>query len=295
MTDSKTPLEKAIITNQTDFFTRVQKVVVDGYLTSDDPKDNLIDLLPNCWEKIAEELNAGGGGEMKRKVDEPPKFCAVHSSSALCVNNFAPFKEHRNHAKLSFLGYSGFQEAWFEEKQPTGLRGTPPHLDFYLECPEVIIGIESKFTEHLGSPKPPNHKTGNRENNLEPYLDPKELSYLPKGFQETIIEHYFNDDKPQRLDVAQLIKHTLGLLKNCREKKKEAILVYLYWEPLNPTIDNLFAEHRHNIKMFKHRIEHFIEFVPLSYPEFWKMYKDNDLLKGHIGRVRERYEFKIEF
>ena len=169
------------------------------------------------------------------------------------------------------------------------MKGTPPHLDFYLENGTTIIAVESKFVEHTRVPKSPNHNE-----NLKPYLDGWETlkKYLSEGFRKEILEHYSNDAKPQRLDVAQLIKHTIGLLKNCG--KKEPVLVYLYWEPTNPTVDNLFAEHRHNIEMFKHRIEHFIEFVPMSYPEFWERYKDDALLKRHIGRVRERYEFEIE-
>jgi len=171
------------------------------------------------------------------------------------------------------------------------LGGPQPHLDFYLENKTTIIGIESKFTEHF-NPMPPNHPTEHRTNNLEPYYNRKELNYLPKGFQESIIEHYFADNEPQHLDVAQLIKHIIGLLNNCREKK--AVLVYLYWEPLNPTVDNLFVAHRRDIEKFKSLIERFIKFVPLSYPEFWKLYENEDLLKEHIRKVRERYEFKIK-
>ena len=250
---------------------------------------NLIEPFSNVWEIIKKELNEGDGKELDSH------FFSVRSSSALCVNNFAPFKEH--HKKLSFLGYSGFEEARFEKKQPTGLirqlrdgskEERTPNLDFYLARQEVAIGIESKFAEHFEKP------TMSLKQSLKPYLEGWETlkEYLSEGFRKEILEHYSDANRPQRLDVAQLIKHAIGLLKNCGEK--EPILVYLYWEPLNPTIDNLFAEHRHNVEMFKHRIEHFIEFVPLSYPEFWKLYKDDDLLKGHIGRIRERYEFEIE-
>ena len=273
-------LHEAVIDAQTGFF-KSKSVDEKGYLAL--PEDNLIEPFPNCWKKIKEELGKGAGRELEGH------FLAVHSSSALCVNNFAPFKEHCT--KLSFLGYSGFKEAQFEKKQPTGLRGTPPHLDFYLESPEVVIGVESKFTEH-GGVQAPNHSTRDRTNNLEKYRNRKELSYLPKGFQESIIEHYSNDDEPQHLDVAQLIKHTIGLLNNRNGKK--AVLAYLYWEPLNPTIDSIFAEHRRNFELFKRRIEQFIEFVPLSYPEFWKQYENDTFLKDHFRKVKERYGFAIK-
>jgi hypothetical protein len=41
-----------------------------------------------------------------------------------------------------------------EKKLPTGLKGTSPNLDFYLENKNAIIGIESKFLELL-KPKQP--------------------------------------------------------------------------------------------------------------------------------------------
>ena len=292
---SHSKIAKAVKERQAEYLAP-KKVDEKYYLTSQNPQDNLIEGVLNWldWEDIEKDINEGKGNELNGRGRQ--KFLAVHSSSALCVNNFAPFRMH--FAELSFLGYSGFIEAKFEKKQPTGLKQangqdrTPPHLDFCLETKKTIIGIESKFTEYFGT-KRPNHPRKHSDiakclkNNLEPYCNRTKLNYLPKGFHESIIEHYFCDDKPQHLDVAQLIKHTIGLLNNCG--KKEAVLVYLYWEPFNSTIDNLFAEHRHNIEMFKHRIEHFIEFVPLSYPEFWKMYENDALLKDHFVKVKERY------
>ena len=141
----KTPLEKAIEAHQTDYLKH--KNVVDGYLVS--AKDNLIEPFPNCWEQIEREFNEGDGNELKPKEGKKPKFCAVYSSSALCVNNFVPFKEH--HAELSFLNYSGFDEARFEKKLSTGI--SFPNLDFYLENKTTVIGIESKFTEGAFSKK----------------------------------------------------------------------------------------------------------------------------------------------
>ena len=284
----------AVIAHQTGFL-KPKPVNEKGYLTSLRPEDNLIERFPN-WEEIKKELNKGKGSELKGKL---PKFCSVRSSSALCVNNFAPFKQY--YAELSFLGYSRFSESLFEKQQPTGLEDrTPPHLDFYLENKTAIIGIESKFTEYFGKKKP------NHGDNLRPYLDgwntlKQHFSDLSADFRKEILEHYAHADnnESQYLDVAQLIKHTIGLRGNRNGKK--VILVYLYWEPLNPTVDKRFAKyhkrfakHQSEIADFKCRIERFIEFVPLSYPELWKRYENDALLKEHIGKVRERYGFPIK-
>jgi hypothetical protein len=133
-----------------------------GYL--DTNEGNLIEIFPN-WDEIQKELNNGDGGELKKRYG----FRAVHSSSALCVNNFALIKQHKNNVKL--FGISGFTEAVFEKKFPTflGNNHRPANLDFYLENDNSRIGIESKFIEIL-KPKLPNEKK-----NLEPYINHKKL------------------------------------------------------------------------------------------------------------------------
>jgi hypothetical protein len=294
-------LEK-VIEAQTDFFKPKSEVLDESdrrYLRPGCFEHNLIRPFSNWENEIKTELKRGKGGELEGRK---PHFLAVHSSSALCVNNFAPFKEH--HAGLSFLGYSGFREARFEEPFPTGLQGIPPHLDFYLENDTTVIGFESKFTEYIARRQPNGEKrdseTNILRNNLEKYCDRMELSYLPEEFRTNIIKHYYNDSTLQHLDVAQLIKHTIGLLNYCRKNNKEkAVLVYLYWEPLDwetlNSTDCIFAEHRRNIEDFKHRIEQFspVKFIPWSYPEFWKRCENDALLdaslKEHIGDVRTRY------
>lgn len=66
-----------------------------GYLESGKAEDNLITKFSN-WEEIKNEFQKGNGRELEKK------FLAVHSSSALCVNNFAPFKENKD--RISFCG-----------------------------------------------------------------------------------------------------------------------------------------------------------------------------------------------
>ncbi|KAA6316272.1 hypothetical protein EZS27_033393 [termite gut metagenome] len=255
----------------------IDKIDKNGYYISSNPKDNLLEEFPN-WKDVRDELNEGAGNELTSK------FCAVHSSSALCVNNFTPFKE--NFKKVDFLGYSDFSEAIFEKKQPTGLIGTPPHLDFYLENNNTIIGFESKFTEYF-TQKLPNH-----DKNLEKYYNNNILSgYLPNGFNNEIIKYHICYPNKMHLDVAQLIKHTIGLLKNKNGKK--AILVYIYWQPENWKDFDICKEHKKEIEEFACKIKCFIDFRAFSYLDFWECYKKNDLFKKHIFNVEERYKFSL--
>lgn len=157
-----------------------------GYLPS--IRDNLIYTFP-CWDQIEVELKNGNGNELKPSVGcGKPKFCALHSSSALCVNTFSIIKE--NARNFEFQGQRNFKSARFEMKLSTGI--SQPNLDFFLKNSEVAIGIESKFLEnlYLKSPK-----------DLEKYLlRREEISDIPDDFFY-LIKHYREVEYIGYLDV----------------------------------------------------------------------------------------------
>jgi hypothetical protein len=49
---------------------------------------------------------------------------------------------------LRIAGLSGFREMRFEMTFPTGLGGTPPHLDLFAEG-DSTVAVESKCTEWM--------------------------------------------------------------------------------------------------------------------------------------------------
>ena len=246
-----------------------------GYVKSNEETDNLVCPFDN-WMGIKEEIGKGQGSELKTNIYGKVKFCAVHSSTALCVNNFAPFKQNKEN--FSFLNYTGFTEATFEKKLPTGI--SVPNLDFYLESNNIIIGIESKFIEILNKKLP--------NTNLDKYQNRKEMNYLPKTFSETI-QYYIDCKNLLFLDVAQLIKHSIGLINQGRRMKLEPILVYIYWQPNNWQNFDVYHKHLEEINEFKERIERHISFIPISYLEFWERYGNDKTFGKHIGKVMGRY------
>lgn len=253
-----------------------------GYVISMNPEDNLYKILDN-WNEIKDEIGKGQGSELIIKNGRM-KFCALHSSSALCVNNFALFKQ--NFKNSSFLQNSNFTEAVFEKKLSTGI--STPNLDFYLENTDTIIGIESKFTEYL-SPKMENTKE-----NLCKYFMREELSFLPRLF-DSIILNYINCSDKMYLNVAQLIKHSIGLLKN--KGDREAILVYIYWEPkswdINGEYQKIHSQHKAEIEDFSKRINKFITFKHLSYTEIWENYNDYNIDARDIITIKEKYSIDL--
>lgn len=264
-----------------------------GYVSTNE--ENLIQIFHN-WDIIKAEIETGQGNELKGDEINPPKFNAVLSSSALGVNNFAPFKEHIN--QFCFYNYTDFKEGTFEKKLPTGI--STPNLDFYLEGSYNVIGIESKFTENLYAKLPNQTNRNEKQGNLEKYLNRKKLSFLPDGYEQTVIEFYKDYDRKMHLDVAQLIKHAIGLINKASTKYKfilnqiytNPVLVYIYWQPSNWYAFDIYKHHEQEIEEFKRRIDPFIHFIPISYLEFWKIYEKTPLFSAHIEKVKRRYYLK---
>jgi len=249
--------------------------------------ENLVRLTPE-WDRIREEIERGGGSELKAKAGKRPKFHSACSSSALCVNALAPLKEHLDSMRL--LGYGPFSAASFEMPLPTGM--SVPYIDFYLEDAQHVIGVESKFTEWL-KPKLPDAITDSKSGvgNLTKYLKrAKDLAVLPDGYLERVLGHYVEIKDALHVDVAQLIKHTLGLFARGATVGRKPVLVYLYWTPRNAADFAEHALHLEQIKDFSKRIGPFIAFHALSYSDFWGELAGQPQYRETIPLLRERYD-----
>ena len=242
----------------------------NGYTASF--RENLVPAVrPEDFEA---DLRQGDGNELETK------FLAVHSSSALGVNCFAPFRNCL--ADLTIMGRQGFDSQGFEVKCPTGLRGgRAPNLDLLLRSDDEVIGIESKFTE---------------------YLTRHEAKFSP-AYEQQIQDHrreqsWFREmlrlmDQPRTynwLDAAQLVKHAIGLA-HCFPGKSVTLL-YLYWEPVNTKGHPVFAEHRREIEAFSEQVSgSYPQFRAMSYPELWDSWENSSYnwLANHVQDLLARY------
>ncbi len=243
----------------------------NGYVA--DWNDNLI---PGVFAAQFEaDLRAGAGQELEGK------FKALHSSSALAVNTFAPFKP--NPADLRFQGKQGFTHLQFEQRLPTGLGGTPPNLDVWLQSPDGVIAIESKFLEYF-TPKQAEYNASYVRTAL-PQADNAWWDVLQ--FSQAAGKQY--------LDTAQLVKHALGLLKYQQDNKPlSATLVYLFWEPVNAAAFDACHRHRQQIHELATRVANSrIKFEALSYNELWSQWNTVPHLATHLSHLRARYEVAI--
>lgn len=260
---------KRLIRNE--FLRKYPNIPVDhnGYLS--DIKANLI---PNVTiSDFKADLNSGSGNELKNK------FKAIHSSSALAINHFGYFK--RNIEELELLSIGEFSKICFEKKLPTGLKGTPPNLDLYIENSNYLIGIESKYLEYLHSKKMEFSQSYQKRN--LPYLNDIWFNLISKYQGQTM-----------NLDVAQLIKHSIGLFKSSIESGLQPCLFYLFWEPENYDENPLFAMHRQELMAFSKEISQTeINFKWQSYPELWSDWDGKANLVNLSRNLRARYSLRI--
>jgi hypothetical protein len=222
------------------------------------------------------DLLSGDGNELQGK------FLSVHSSSALAVNTFARFR--RNPGELSLLGKAGFQIDGFERKCSAGIQGRrSPNLDLVTRNDDCVLGIESKFTEHL---KP-------HEAKFSPEYDKQIVDHRRKTAWFDEMHRLIANPKAYTfLDVAQLVKHAFGL--GFCFPNEEATLLYIYWEPANADDIRSLIVHREEVARFAARVSGSKPmFQSVSYPDLWTDWaqrKKPEWLSSHVNALRQRYE-----
>lgn len=172
--------------------------------------------------------DSGAGGELKEHKNKkgivfPPPMLSVASSSRFCYLSLVD-------SDLSVFGIkkSG-SKIRFEEKLPILNRGTPPHMDAYLETESDVYFFECKCHEQFD-----NHKLNVSK------------SYLNKGLiadglvdnNGVISKTKLGIEDNPRFDVKQLLTHIMGIQKRMEiTKNKKATLIYYYFIP-NGVLEN---------------------------------------------------------
>ncbi len=242
-----------------------------GYLAN--PEMNLLTCIKP--DLIKEDYLKGGGHEWKEK------FRAIHSSAALTANTFGRWKI--DPSRLTFCGYTGFDKPELEAKCPTGLGGTPPHLDVLLTSTDTVIGIESKLLEPLTMTKPKFSDSYSKER--LPLCEDAWWKLLERVRQWP----------SSHLDAAQLIKHYLGLRHRYRNVNN-VLLVYLYWKPLNADAFEEYKRHAQDLKEFQLAIKHSskVQFKAMDYLELWNEWEKDGNMAEHAKLLKNRYCVEIK-
>ena len=185
---------------------------------------------------------------------------ALHSSSTLVANFFDYWTDRDKNSLLSALEIDtcNAESLEFEAKFPTGLGGTPPHLDVAITLSSgAVIGIESKFTEHMG-------RSTKDKSKFEPSYFPHSGGLWARvGLTECqgLAEELHNGQhKFEYLDPWQLLKHALGLATQLHDQFS---LYYLYYDYPGERSET----HNREIWSFASRVGEEIPFKAVSYQE----------------------------
>ena len=223
-----------------------------GYVS--EVEANLFQPLSNP-ARLAFERGAGSelSGHMR----------ALHSSSALVVNFFDYWTERQETSILSALGVdpdAGYSLD-FEAQFPTGLGGTPPHVDVAITLADgFVFAIEAKFTEHL------KRSTRGKSSFTKSYFPESGGLWTDKGLPacqalaETLWAEELNGGRQrfEYLDPRQLLKHSLGLVTQLGSRFN---LFYLYYDWPGKKAE----AHRREIGVFNELVGEEIRFNALTY------------------------------
>lgn len=230
-----------------------------------DSRSYLPTLQANLFQPLSvnarSAFDKGSGSELVGRGTRPAKMRALHSSSALAVNVFDYWSTRDAGLLLSCLGEQGAVcDIKFEEQFGTALGGIPPNLDLYLSSNDGLsIGVESKFAEWLTST--PKNKPAFKEKyflNGRDYWSEQQLPLI----QEFAASIQRGAEAFRYLDVAQLLKHVLGLTSVLNNR---FTLLYLYCDFPGPES----AVHSSEIVRFMEGLKGEIDFRTMTYQELF--------------------------
>ena len=227
-------------------------------------------------------FEAGAGSELKAHMR------ALHSSSALVVNFFDYWTDRNAPPLLFALGIEPHQGVSidFEARFPTGLGGTPPHLDVAISHERgYVVAIESKFTEHL------KRSTRGKSRFARSYFPEAAGLWASKALPacQQLAESLRAEDlhggrqQFEYLDPRQLLKHALGL---ATQLGGEFSLCYLYydWAGERP------AAHRREIDLFEELVGDEFRFRALPYQQvFVRLAESGEADSDYLNYLGDRY------
>lgn len=177
---------------------------------------------------VRKSFEQGDGNEINGSPSNPAKMQAVHSSSALSVNVFLYWQRIKQVSVIASAcgfcrkGNAVSENIVFEDKYPIMGDKFPPNIDVVFHNSDSSqfkrYAVECKFSEAY---RPHDGLKQKYIDLIEDWSDIPNLKILAKTISP-------NDDCFTYLHAAQLIKHILGLKKECG--KNGFRLLYLWYD-----------------------------------------------------------------
>jgi hypothetical protein len=234
--------------------------------------------------RISDLLIEGVRHEQLPDSIDRTRLRSPHSATALTVNSFLRWQDATD--QLPLAGWTGFTAVQFEVRCPTGLRGTPPHLDLLALRGEAAIAVTARCFDYLSRRKTAVAASYDQLLATIPELEPwrRQLDRLRAEPQ-----HY------RHVDSGALIKFALALGRTFPERP--TTLLYLYWEPLDADQFEEFGRHRTEATELADAVRDArVTFAAQSFAAMWREWAARDVpswLAGHVDRLRARYCVRV--
>jgi hypothetical protein len=211
---------------------------------------------------------------------DPTRLRSPDSAAALAVNSFLPWRDATD--QLPLAGWIGFDAVQFDVRCPTGLRGTPPHLDLLALRVEIAVAVTVRCIEYLSRRKTSVAPSYDRLLAATPGLDPwrRQLERLraePRRYRH--------------VDLGALIKFAVALGRTFPERL--TALLYLFWEPLDADCFEEFGRHREELSELQEAVKGGrVTFSAISFDSMWRDWAERGApawLADHVDRLRARY------
>lgn len=244
-----------------------QSVVVDGRIRR--ASDLLIDGIADR--------------ELPDSIDRT-RLKTAHSAAALAINSFLPWLSVPDQLPLG--GWVGFDAVQFEVRCPTGLRGTPPHLDLLALREGIAVAVTVRCTEYLGRRKSTVAPSYDRLLAATPTLAPWHRLLEELRAQPSTWRH---------VDLGGLVKYALALGRTFPDRS--TTLLYLFWEPLDASQFDEFRRHRAELASLSEALRDArVGFEAHSFESLWHEWSERrspSWLTSHVTRLRTRYNVSI--
>ncbi len=223
------------------------------------------------------------GYQLPDSIDRT-RLRSPHSAAALAINTFLPW--HKAPDKLPIAGWRGFEEIQFEVRCPTGLRGTPPHLDLLALRDGTAVAVTVRCIEYLSRRKSTVASSYDRllaaTPGLQPWLD--QLEHIRAARAEF-----------RHVDFGALVKYALALGRTFPDRS--TILLYLYWEPLDADRFEDFRRHRAELAQLTAALQDArVTLVAETFRALWQNwaeYQEPAWLAAHVESLRSRYDVSV--
>ncbi|MGI9498652.1 MAG: hypothetical protein ACR2P3_01325 [Geminicoccaceae bacterium] len=214
----------------------------------------------------------------KVRLDTP------HSSMALVINSFFPWQ--KDVGRLPLGGQVGFSAIQFNVRCPTGLRGTPPHLDLMALRDDHVVAATVRAIEYLKRKKSSLSTTYDQTLSETRGMEPWRVHLEAWRAGRIVYDH---------IDLAALVKYATALGRTFPDRS--STLVYLYWEPLDAASYDEFQHHRQELATLTAAVEGArVNIITQSFDALWQSWLDErgpEWIAGHVDRLRSRYAVSL--